>query len=90
MKSLIARTLLLLTLLLVGSAIFAVSRSHLLVARPVLIPKPGSIPSGYFGMTLHNYRHDSMAVDSFRIFAHLGHRRALGRYSSSSEYLHLV
>jgi hypothetical protein len=54
MKSLIPRPLLLLTVLL-GAAIFAVSRVHPFFARPMLVPMAEPIPSSYFGMTLHNY-----------------------------------
>jgi polysaccharide biosynthesis protein PslG len=55
MGSLVARTLLLLTLVLTGSVIFAVLRLHPFSARPALVPTPEAIPGSYFGMTLHNY-----------------------------------
>ena len=55
MKSLIPRLLLLLTVLLGGAAIFAVTRVHPFFARPMLVPMAEPIPSSYFGMTLHNY-----------------------------------
>jgi len=55
MRSLIVRTILLWTLLLSGSVIFAVSRPHPFSARPMLIPTPKAIPGSYFGMTVHNY-----------------------------------
>ena len=55
MKTLIVRTLLLLGVLLIGSAIFAVSRPHSFGARPSLTPLPVAIPGSYFGMTVHKY-----------------------------------
>ena len=56
MRSLFTGVLLLLALLLVYSAPFVASRTHLFGAPPVLTPVPGAIPSSYFGMTLNNYR----------------------------------
>ena len=55
MRSLITLTLLSMILLLMGSAIFAVSQLHPLYPRAALVPSPEPIPSSYFGMTLHNY-----------------------------------
>ena len=75
-----------LALLLMGSAIFAVSRLHSFArgARPT----PEAIPSSYFGMTLHNYNTTtpwpSIPFASLRT---LGHCRELGRHSTGSEYL---
>ena len=55
MRVLIVRTIPLLAILLIGSAIFAISRPHTFAARQVHPPMPVAIPSSYFGMTLHNY-----------------------------------
>jgi polysaccharide biosynthesis protein PslG len=56
MKSLITRTLLLLTFVLSVSAIIFALLLHPFSARPIDVPRSEAIPDSYFGMTVHNLR----------------------------------
>jgi hypothetical protein len=55
-RSLIVRTLLILTLLLGGSVIYSVLRPYPFSAHPMLVPISEAIPKSYFNLTMYNYR----------------------------------